>query len=248
MIKDYEKISIDDFDKNGFMGVIKDLDKSLGLDLILHTPGGQVDATESIIDYLHAIFGDDIRAIIPQMAMSGGTMIACSCKEIMMGKHSSLGPVDPQILGLSAQNAIEEYEQAQKEIEENPESALFWKILLDKYPANFLHECKKAMEWSEDILEKSLRYSMFKSGNQDLIEKITYELTSRDATKNHSRNLSAKKCKEIGLNITNLEDDNDIQDTVLSIHHACISYFTQKNACKLYLNQKGVFLIINDRN
>ena len=37
------------------------------------------------------------------MAMSGGTMIACSCKEILMGKHSSLGPVDPQIMGIAAQ-------------------------------------------------------------------------------------------------------------------------------------------------
>ena len=47
-------------------------------------------------------FGEDIRAIIPQTSMSGGTMIACSCKEILMGKHSSLGPVDPQIFNYSA--------------------------------------------------------------------------------------------------------------------------------------------------
>ena len=99
---DSEEISIDSMDKNAFMGVIKDLDKTKGLDLILHTPGGLLDATESIIDYLHAIFGEDIRAIIPQMAMSAGTLIACSCKEILMGKHSSLGPVDPQIGSLAA--------------------------------------------------------------------------------------------------------------------------------------------------
>ena len=245
---DDEEISIDSFDKNGFMATIKDLDKKIGLDLVLHTPGGSIDATESIIDYLHAVFGDNIRAIIPQMAMSGGTMIACSCKEILMGKHSSLGPVDPQIRGVSAQTVIEEYELAKKEIAENPEETIFWKILLDKYPPNFLFEYRKAMEWSKDILEKSLKYSMFKSGNQKIIENIIYELISRDVTKDHSRNLSAKKCKEIGLNIMDIEKDEELQDIILSIHHSCISYFNQIDACKLYSNQNGVFLVMNKDN
>ena len=125
-----EETYIDDFDKNGFMVVIKDLDKNKGLDLILHTPGGTLDATESIIDYLHAVFGEDIRAIVPQISMSGGTMIACSCKEIIMGKHSSLGPVDPQMGGISAQNIIKEFKLAKKETSENPELIPFWTILL----------------------------------------------------------------------------------------------------------------------
>ena len=53
-------------------------------------------------------------------------MIACTSKEIIMGKHSSLGPVDPQIGDISAQNVIKEYELAKKEIEENPDSIPFW--------------------------------------------------------------------------------------------------------------------------
>lgn len=239
-----EKTSIDSFDKNGFMSVIKDLDKSKGLDLILHTPGGTVDATESIIDYLHAVFGDNIRAIIPQMAMSGGSMIACSCKEILMGKHSSLGPVDPQIIDMDAQTVIEEFELAKKEITENPESTPFWNILLDKYPPNFMFECKNAIDWSKDILEKSLKYSMFKDNDQKTIDKIMHELVSRDTTKDHSQNLSAEKCKEIGLHIKFIEDDEELQDLILSVHHACISYFNHENTCKIYLNQKGGFLSI----
>ena len=75
---DDEKVFIKLNDKQGFMNAIKDLDKSKGLDLIIQTPGGSVDATESIIDYLHSIFDDNIRVIVPLIAMSGGTMIACS--------------------------------------------------------------------------------------------------------------------------------------------------------------------------
>jgi len=80
LTSDTNENSIDDMDKNAFMNLLKDMDKSKGLDLILHTPGGAISSTESIIDYLHEVFGDNMRAIIPQMAMSGGTMIACSCK------------------------------------------------------------------------------------------------------------------------------------------------------------------------
>ena len=82
--------SIFDGDVNAFMNAIHGLDLSKGLDLILHTPGGVVTATEAIVDYLHSILGNDIRCFVPQLAMSGGTMIACSCRCIFMGKQSSI--------------------------------------------------------------------------------------------------------------------------------------------------------------
>lgn len=65
-----EGIQINDEDKNGFMMSVHDLERSKGLDLILHTPGGEFSATESIIDYLHQMFDDDIRVIVPQIARS----------------------------------------------------------------------------------------------------------------------------------------------------------------------------------
>ena len=63
---------INDLDMNGFMNAVKDMDRSKGLDLVLHTPGGAVAATESVISYLHGCFGRDMVAFVPQLAMSGG--------------------------------------------------------------------------------------------------------------------------------------------------------------------------------
>ena len=97
---------INDGDKEAFMSVIHRLDRSKGLDLLLHTPVGDTASTESIVDYLRSMFGTDIRAIVPQIAMSAGTMTALSCKEIIMGKHSSLGPIDPQIGGIAAHGMV----------------------------------------------------------------------------------------------------------------------------------------------
>ena len=101
-------VEINDEDKNGFMMAVHRMDRAKGLDLIIHTPGGGITSTQSIVDYLHRMFRKekhsvpDIRAIVPQISMSAGTMLACSCKEIWMGKHSNLGPIDPQINGAPA--------------------------------------------------------------------------------------------------------------------------------------------------
>jgi ClpP class serine protease len=92
-----EGTEINDDDKNGFMLCVHKLERNKGLDLLLHTPGGDGAATESLIFYLREMFGSDIRAVVPQIAMSAGTIIACSCKSILMGKHSNVGPVDPQM-------------------------------------------------------------------------------------------------------------------------------------------------------
>jgi ClpP class serine protease len=102
------------------MTAIHGLDRKKGLDLALHTPGGEAAATESLVDYLRQIFGTDIRAIVLQLAMSAGTMLACACKSILIGKQSSLGPIDPQLGGLAAHGIIEEFTKAYEEIQVDP--------------------------------------------------------------------------------------------------------------------------------
>lgn len=82
----YSGFGVADDDKNGFMATIHNLDRSKGLDLILHTPGGDAAATESLVNYLRSMFDTNIRAIVPQLAMSAGTMIALSCKRSSYGK------------------------------------------------------------------------------------------------------------------------------------------------------------------
>lgn len=70
--------------------------KGKDFDLILHTPGGDIFFTLFISRLLKAYPGN-IRAIIPQYSMSGGTFLALSCDEIVMDNASCLGPVDPQL-------------------------------------------------------------------------------------------------------------------------------------------------------
>lgn len=66
------------------------------IDLILHTPGGLVLASEQIAQALLRHPGR-VTVMVPHYAMSGGTLIALAADEILMDANAVLGPVDPQI-------------------------------------------------------------------------------------------------------------------------------------------------------
>jgi ClpP class serine protease len=71
-------------------------DKDVPIDIILHTPGGLVLAALQIALAIKK-HPAKVTAFIPHYAMSGGTLIALACDEIVMDEHAVLGPVDPQI-------------------------------------------------------------------------------------------------------------------------------------------------------
>lgn len=235
-------IDITDVDKNGFMNAIHDMDRTKGLDLILHTPGGDVAATESLVDYLHLMFGRNIRAIVPQIAMSAGTMVACACQSIVMGKESNLGPIDPKFSGIPAAGVVEEFRRAIAEVKDDPGSLPIWKTIIERYHPTFIGQCEKAVNWAGEIVHKWLREGMFAGdANADQIaSQIKDELIKKGHKYNHSAHVSIEQCKELGLKIVALEDNGDLQDTVLTVHHAFMHTFSQATKCvKIVENHNG---------
>jgi len=238
--------SINDNDKNGFMAAIHELDRTKGLDLLLHTPGGSIAATESLVNYLRSMFGTDIRAIIPQIAMSAGTMVACACKEIVMGKHSSLGPIDPQFGGMAAHGILEEFQQAREDIINNPGTIPLWQPILAQYDPTLVGDCQKAVDLSAQMVREWLITGMFR-GDKKAAKRadiIVEELSNHALTKTHDRHLSIEKAKAIGLVVVPLEQDQKFQDLVLSVHHACIHALTETGACKIIENHRGAASIL----
>jgi hypothetical protein len=73
------------------------------VDVILHTRGGDADAAYHLGILLQELMeregGEDkkLTFIIPRLAKSAGTLLACSGDEIAMTPISELGPVDPQV-------------------------------------------------------------------------------------------------------------------------------------------------------
>ena len=239
--------SISDVDMNGFMTMLHGLDRSKGLDLILHTPGGEPAATERLVNYLRSMFDTNIRAFVPHLAMSAGTMIACACEKIFMGKHSSLGPIDPQVNGMPAQSVIDSFNRAHDEIKADQTKILVWHPILSKYSLSFRDQCQDAIDLTVEMVTEWLRTGMFsgmdKTEAEDIISTIVETLKDYEEFKSHNRHLSSEFCRDLGLKVSFLEDDKPLQDAVLSVHHACMHTFASTRAIKMIENHEGTAFI-----
>jgi len=238
---------IGDADKHGFMGVIHGLDRSRGLDLIIHTPGGNIAATQSLVDYLRKMFDKNIRAIVPQIAMSAGTMLAFSCKEIIMGKHSNLGPFDPLLRGVQARAVIQEFRRAFKEVKRDRSRLELWQTIIGKYNPTFLAQCEQAVKWSDSFVCEQLAKVMF-DGERHAMKKarsIVRKLTSFTQNRTHGRHIHMEELASLGIKVNPLEGDQALQEAVLTVHHAYMHTLMNTRSCKIVENHLGVALIRN---
>ena len=235
-------------DIQGFMTAIHDL-KGDKLDIIIHSPGGHVEAVEQIINYLRAKYSH-IRAIIPQSAMSAATMLACACDEIVMGKHSAIGPIDPQLSFPSpngfftapAHSILNEFNQAKKEIAADPKTAPLWIPKLSTWPAGFLDICEKTIKLAKDRVAQWLESYMFhgEAGAKAKAKDIAEWLGTFDNHLTHGRPISIETALSHGLKIAKLESDQELQERVLSVFHSAIVTIEITNTVKIIENNKGV--------
>lgn len=245
-----EEAAISDEDKNGFMmalhGLKKDdLDK--GLDLILHTPGGSMAATESIVDYLRRKFSTNIRAIVPQIAMSAGTMIACSCREIWMARHANLGPIDPHFGRLPAHGVIQEFKRALRECKRDPSRLGIWQAIIRQYPPAFIGQCENAKKWAAEFVQKELVAAMFENDPKAVTKakKIVKKLSDFSGNRAHDRHVHYDECLAMDLNVHLIETDQEFQDLVLTVHHCYMHTLMNSPAFKIIENHLGIALMKN---
>ena len=234
-------MSINDFDMNGFMAVIHNIECDKGLDLVLHTPGGGTEATRALVEYIYSKFGKDIRVIVPQLAMSAGTMIACASNEIIMGKHSSLGPTDPQVNGVPAMGVISEIKKAIEEIRSDPLKQALWQEVFRQLPPAFISSCERSIAGTQKMVEAWLAQNMFVDRqNPTKVAKLTLDkINSYEDTTEHGHHFLREACIEFGLNVSSLEDDQDLQEHVLSLHHAYVASFARLRSFKFIENSIG---------
>lgn len=237
-------VSVSIGDVPGFMEVMKDI-KEDQLDLIIHSPGGSLEGVEAIVSYLRQKFSN-IRAIIPHAAMSAATMLAASCDEIIMGKHSYLGPIDPQLalqtpMGMrmvAAQAVLAQFRIAQDEISKDQSKLASWIPMLNQYGPDLLVHCQNASDLSVKLVQEWLSRYMLKN-DADQAGRVANWLGDHLDHKTHSRFLHRDDLETRGLKIVRLEDDQELQDAVLSVFHAFSITFTNSGVAKVIENHLG---------
>lgn len=188
--------------------------------------------------------------------MSAATMLSCACNEIIMAKHSAIGPIDPQMgvianngsrYMIPAQSILDEFEQAKQEIIKNPELATLWVNRINSYPHGFFKKCEDTISLSIRLVGDWLNSYMFSDTEKKEGDKIADWLCKSGDHKTHGRPINIDKALEQGLKVTSLESDPKLQDLVLSIFHSTMVTFDVTPCVKIIENQsgKGWFSIIN---
>lgn len=230
-------------DINGFMTVVHQMDTSKGLVLILHTPGGVVTAVETIVGYLHKKF-EDITAVVPVYAMSGGTMIALASNRIVMGKQSQLGPIDPQMpfqnRTVSARAIIDGFYRAESDIEKDTKLAHLWAPILQSMGPSLLVEASEALEYSEHLVKTWLRKRMLADADVDAEEVAEkFNAMHDEGIFVHGQRIDIDSVREWGLVVEEMEATQEKQDAILTAYHLATVIFEHSATIKVICNHQG---------
>lgn len=173
-------------------------------------------------------------------------MLALAADEIIMGKHSFIGPIDPQFIlntpvgvqAVPAQAIMEQFKKAQKDCADNPKNLNSWLPMLSQYGPALLVQCQNQIVFGRDLVKTWLENYMFKGEDGKKAEKISEFLSNHDNFKTHGKHISITQAKEIGLKILDLESDQDLQEKILSVFHATM-HTLNTTAVKVICNQNG---------
>lgn len=234
-------------DKDGFDEVTRNLPHDTELDVLLHSPGGSAEATESIVELLRARF-QRVRFIIPNVAKSAATMMAMSGEELLLDERSELGPTDPQMLMIRdgqqivapAQAIKDQFQKAQDEINNDPSKLPSWVPILRQYGPSLLAECDNHLALAHDLVSKWLERFMF-AGEADAQAKagqISQYLANHNNFRSHSRRVGITDLQGLGVKVVDLRTDPKLHEAIRDLYVALMLTFDNTGTYKIFENSK----------
>lgn len=199
------KAPVDRADTLGFVDMLHNVTPGDPIDLMLHTPGGDVDAAEKLITLVRGAVGEQgqLRVIVPDYAKSAGTLMALGANSIVMSDSSELGPIDPQVSlkdgngndvvhsVLTYLNAYDEAQQALREAPDDPAN----RITFEKFDPTSVRKYKavrdRARLFAENLLKR--RGANF--------SKIANELMDINTYPSHGQMIGWEAARKIGLTV-----------------------------------------------
>jgi ATP-dependent protease ClpP protease subunit len=160
-------------------------------DILIQTPGGNVDAAEKFISILkHKL--DRWRVIVPSWAKSAGTVIALSSEAIVLGINSELGPIDPQWLngGMSIPCEILSQDTNQ--------------------PLHIRKMAEMAVQRSTTLARSLLKNGMMKGKSDEAINEVLKKVSTANGYNSHGAVIDYEEAISIGLAAQYLKPDDDL--------------------------------------
>ncbi len=186
------------------------------IDLLLHTPGGDIDAAEKLMSILKLRVGvGRLRVVVPDFAKSAGTLMAIGADRIVMSDTSELGPIDPQITMTdqegdkathSVQAYLDAYAQLYGRVRKNPNDAAA-QLLLNKFePARVIHfkaVKKRARAFAETQLKRMCPATY---------TAVAAKLLDTNKWLSHGQVINADEVEQMGIDVERLRWDHPTWD------------------------------------
>jgi len=229
-----------------FRRTIKDFDKKRnGLAIVLETDGGMIQTVERLVHiirhhYEHVVF------VVPDRAMSAGTVFVLSGDAIYMDYYSVLGPIDPQVSGRDGKlvPALGYWKQYQKLLErakdpDDPITPTEVNLLIDGFDQAELYSYEMARELSVDLLKEWLVKYKFKDWTETetrrepvtaemkraRAEEIANMLNDTDKWYSHGRGISMQVLRrDLKLRIDDFEEDPKLSKAVRKYYDLLVDY------------------------
>lgn len=201
-------------DCKGFVDMLYNVQPGTPLDLLLHTPGGDVDAAEKLISLVRARVGEDIpfRVIVPDYAKSAGTLMALGGDVIVMSNSSELGTIDPQVylrdrsgneFSQSVLSYISAHDEAERDLRTHPDD-IAARMTFDKFEPATLRQFKMIEKRARDF-----------AGNQLKRLGVNYtaivaELMNTSLYASHGQMINWEAAEKMGLKVKYMDDQDPV--------------------------------------
>ncbi len=199
------------------------------LAVILDTNGGVAEVVERMVKIIRHTYAGEVVFIVPDSAMSAGTMLVMSGDRILMNYYSCLGPIDAQVEKddgtlLSTVSYLRKFEEM-KEKSKTGEITPAEVALLEKMNLAELEEYQQEAELAKELLTNWLSTYKFKSWKKTEKRgtKVTPQMRRERATQiaetlgdynrwhTHGRPIGIDTLREIGLLVENYAEDEKLE-------------------------------------
>lgn len=238
-------------DKEGFREICHDIEGP-NIDVVIHSPGGEIEAAESIVKLLRRRF-DNVRFFVPNIAKSAATMMALSANEIWMDPDAELGPIDPQLVirtsgGIrvtAAQAIIDQFDSMTEKIKNDPGSLPVYIPILQTFAPALYQQAENALELAKNLVSEWLKRYMFHEDNDgaDKARCVAEYLGDHNNFRSHSRGVTLEDFRSIDalktVRVRNLADEPELFNRVRAIELAVSHTFNGTTALKVYDNSEN---------
>lgn len=209
-----------------FQDLLLDCNNGDPIDLLLQTPGGDVDAAEKLVVMLRART-KSFRLIVTDRAKSAGTLIATASDRVIMSATSELGPIDPQVtitqsdgkqITRPAQSFLDGLEQIKADVVKNSGqlNPAYFPLLQQLDPA-LLDYCEKVKKRAQGFALKWLEAHML-SGDSKKATTIANRLADVKQYSSHGMVIDHEEAERMGLTVDYEDPDSELWCVMWRLH------------------------------